>query len=86
MNKLPYKLPKNNDKLYITPTVRKYFKYALEYALQNNTNGAKVNGTIFKFDFENKKVNVWTGYYHRRDYDNSIVCRDDADYDLIENK
>ena len=64
-----YKL-ENNKKDYITQTQRKYFKYALEYVL-NQYNEAKngnkkdgflnactVNKISFIFDFENKTVSI----------------------------
>lgn len=64
-----YKL-ESNKKDYITQTARKYFKYALEYVL-NQYNEAKngnkqdgflnaciVNKISFIFDFDNKTVSI----------------------------
>lgn len=60
-----YKL-ESNKKDYITQTKRKYFKYALEYVL-NQYNGNKKDGFLnactvnqisYIFDFDNKTVAI----------------------------
>lgn len=45
---------------HLTKTQLKYFKLALEYALNNNQNSVKVNRMEFYFDFENENVKIGT--------------------------
>ena len=57
-----YKLV-NDKNDYITATKRKYFKYALDYVLNEKTKGAiqnacRVNNIYFIFDFENMNVAI----------------------------
>lgn len=54
---------------YITQTQKKYFKYALQWCLENNWNSCKVNRTYYNFDFENMKVNICgIGYGNNNTY------------------
>lgn len=62
-------LIRKGKKQYITQTQKKYFKYALQWCLENNWNSCKVNRTYYNFDFENMKVNiVSTGYGNNNTY------------------
>lgn len=47
-------------KEHITATQKKYFKYALEYAIKNKTNSVKVNRIKFYFDFNKMQVMIGT--------------------------
>lgn len=53
---------------YITPTQKRYFKYALDFALKNKINGVKVNRISYYFDFDNLKVKIVTGNYNGYNY------------------
>jgi len=43
---------------YVTQTQKKYFKYALDYVVKNNTEGVRVNKTYYYFDFDNNEVKI----------------------------
>lgn len=53
---------------YITPTQKRYFKYALDFALKNKINSVKVNRISYYFDFDNLKVKIVTGNYNGYNY------------------
>lgn len=56
-----YKLDLKNSFInYVTKTEKKYFKYAIDYALKNNIDIVKVNRIYYYFDFENLKVKIGT--------------------------
>lgn len=66
---MKYKLDlKNSEFSYITPTQKKYFDLALDYALNNNVNNVKVNRIHYVFDFESKMVLISSG---RKDFFNN---------------
>ena len=49
---------RKGKKEYITQTHRKYFKYALNWCLENNWNSCKVNRTYYNFDFDKMEVSI----------------------------
>lgn len=49
---------KNSCINYATQTEKKYFKLALQYAIENKTNSVKVNRIKFYFDFDKKQVMI----------------------------
>lgn len=57
---LNLKICDDGHKEYITQTQRKYFKYALDYAIKNNMNVVKVNRITYYFDFEKLEVRIAT--------------------------
>lgn len=56
------KLERNNEKIWITATERKYFPLALEWCNQNGKTACKVNRINFVFDFENMKCGIESPY------------------------
>lgn len=59
---IKYELDLKNSFIdYVTPTQRKYFKLALDYAIKHNINDVRVNRTYFYFDFDNLKVRIADG-------------------------
>lgn len=52
-----YELDLQKDE-YIPQTQKKYFDYALDYALMNNEKSVKVNRIKFYFDFDNMRVMI----------------------------
>lgn len=66
---LDLRIDENGKKEYITQTQKKYFKYAVEWCLQNNWNSCRVNRTYYNFDFEKMKVNInGVGYGNNNTY------------------
>lgn len=58
---MTYELDLKNSWIdYVTQTAKKYFKIAIDYALENNYSSVRVNRTFFTFDFENSKVWIST--------------------------
>lgn len=59
----------DGHKEYITQTQKKYFKYALDYAIQNKMNNVKVNRINYHFDFDKLEVRIATdndfGYVYK---------------------
>jgi len=45
---------------YVTPTQKKYFKKALDFAIKNNQNDVQVNRVEFHFDFDKMEVKMGT--------------------------
>lgn len=66
---LDLKICDDGHKEYITQTQKKYFKYALDYAIKNNISVVKVNRIIYYFDFERLEVRIATdndfGYVYK---------------------
>lgn len=61
--KATYTLDLKNSKYdYITSVQRKYFKWALQFALDNNFKIVKVNNITYNFDFTNLEVSINTYY------------------------
>lgn len=58
---LDLKKDKYGHKDYITQTQKKYFDFALDFALKNNINCVKVNRISYYFNFENLEVGIITG-------------------------
>lgn len=66
---LDLRIDKNGKKEYITQTQKRYFKYAIEWCLQNNLNSCKVNKIYYNFDFEKMEVNINSvGYGNNNTY------------------
>ncbi len=64
-----YKLDlKNSHFDYIPQTQKKYFNYALQYALENNEKSVKVNRVKFYFDFEKLQVMIGTKFENAHIY------------------
>ena len=57
---LDLKICDDGHKEHITQTQKKYFKYALDYAIKNNMNVVKVNRVTYYFDFEKLEVRIAT--------------------------
>lgn len=59
----------DGHKEYITQTQKRYFKYALDYAIQNKMNNVKVNRVNYYFDFDKLEVRIATdddfGYVYK---------------------
>lgn len=49
---------KNSYINYATQTEKKYFKLALQYAIENKINSVKVNRIKFYFDFNKNQVMI----------------------------
>lgn len=59
--KTKYTLDLKNSKYdYITATQRKYFKLALQFALDNNFNIVKVKNITYNFNFITMEVSIKT--------------------------
>ena len=68
-SELDLRKDENGRKEYITQTQRKYFKYAVEWCLQNNWNSCRVNRTYYNFDFKKMEVNInGVGYGNNNTY------------------
>ena len=56
-----YELDLKNSRIdYIPQTQKKYFKYALDYSLKNDTKSVKVNRIKFYFNYEKLEVMIGT--------------------------
>ena len=66
---LDLKICDDGHKEYITQAQKKYFKYALDYAIKNDMNVVKVNRITYYFDFEKLEVRIATdndfGYVYK---------------------
>lgn len=65
---LDLKKDEYGQKDYITPTQKKYFKCALDFALKNKISSVKVNRISYYFDFDNLKVKIVTGNHNGYNY------------------
>lgn len=56
-----YELDMENSWIsYATPTQKKYFKFAVDFAQKNKMNDVKVNKIEYHFDFDNMSVKMGT--------------------------
>lgn len=60
MYALNLKVCDDGHKEYITPTQKKYFKFALDFALKNKIDNVKVNRINYYFDFSKMQVRIAT--------------------------